>query len=260
MGSIVARSAFIPPRPACLLEELKNLVWLTNRYKHKIPALHIQHTNTEKEEPKYTLLFSHGNAEDLSYIEEWLEELSESLNVNVLAYEYSGYGFSSSEHNTPLTPSEDFCYSDINAAYDYLTKTKNINPQQIVIFGRSLGTGPSVDLASKQQCGGLILQSPLKSAVRVVWDSYFTPLLPIDIFNNISKIGKVKCPVLVVHGDRDAVINVEHGKAIFKAVKTYKEYLWIKGAGHNDMESNHRVELIGAMNKFLAVLGKDPKL
>jgi Esterase/lipase len=116
-----------------------------------------------------TLLYSHANAEDLGIMFGWLKCLARRLNVNILAYDYTGYGESSGE------PSEDACYADIEAAYDYLVNDRNLDPRQILLYGRSVGSGPATYLASKLSIegvpvGGLILECPFKSVYRVVAD------------------------------------------------------------------------------------------
>jgi fermentation-respiration switch protein FrsA (DUF1100 family) len=99
---------------------------------------------------KYTILFSHGNAEDLGDVRTDLLSLQQ-LGFVVLGYDYHGYGTSQG------TPSEPNCYRDIDAAYEYLTVTLKTPPERILVFGRSVGGGPSVDLAARKPCGGLIL-------------------------------------------------------------------------------------------------------
>jgi len=99
----------------------------------------------------------------------WLKCLSRRLNVNILAYDYTGYGESDGE------PSEEACYADIDAAYDHLITFRNLDPKQIVIYGRSVGSGPATYLAAKlseegEQIGGLILECPFKSVFRVIAD------------------------------------------------------------------------------------------
>jgi pimeloyl-ACP methyl ester carboxylesterase len=116
-----------------------------------------------------TLLYSHANAEDLGIMFGWLKCLARRLNVNVLAYDYTGYGESDGE------PSEEACYADIEAAYDYLVNDRKLEPSQIILYGRSVGSGPATYLASKLsiegvQVGGLVLECPFKSVYRVVAD------------------------------------------------------------------------------------------
>ena len=86
-------------------------------------------------------------------------------------------------------------------------------------------------IASQRQVGGLILESTFVSAFRVRTG---IPLLPFDKFNNIAKIRKINCPVLIVHGNDDDLIPVWHGKKLFKKANQPKFNLWIDGAGHND--------------------------
>ena len=129
-------------------------------------------------------------------------EFAKEMNVNVLAYDYEGYGKASG------VPSEKSFYEDIDAAYAFLVDVLKQQPENIVIYGRSIGSGPSCYLAERLAranipVGALILQSPLLSAFRVVFNFRFT--LPGDIFPNIDRISNIRCPFLVVHGTRDEV-------------------------------------------------------
>ena len=127
----------------------------------RIPAVHIQ-----SDERKFTIIYSHGNAEDVGLSLPYLDRLSRRCNCNVLAYEYCGYSIAEGE------PSEKNCYECIDAAYRYLTAGRQsvVDPSSIVLFGRSLGTGPTVDLAARllskttgkgSSLAGVVLQSPL---------------------------------------------------------------------------------------------------
>jgi pimeloyl-ACP methyl ester carboxylesterase len=150
MGNQLSALVFQPPE-ITYTHSRKPLIWLTTRSNRSIPAFYIDR------KAKVTILFSHGNAEDLGNIYEWFLIFSLELNVNLLAYDYEGYG------KTTGSPSELACYEDIDAAYTYLIQTLNQVPENIVLYGRSLGTGPSAYLAerlSKQgvQLGGVILQ------------------------------------------------------------------------------------------------------
>jgi len=152
--------------------------------------------------------------------------------------------------NKYLGPSEEFCYANGEAAYDFLINYEKLEPKNIIPFGRSLGSGPAVELAYRKPVGGLILQSPLLSAFRVVTGP--TPFsLPYDIFCNVDKIQNIKCPVLIVHGQKDAVVPFEHGKRLYEMVKTRKDYLWIDNAGHNDIEYGWRKSFLQSITKFL---------
>ncbi len=88
------------------------------------------------------------------------------------------------------TPSEENCYADIDAAYDYLIRKQRLKPEQIVVYGRSLGSGPSCYLASRKAVGGLVLHSPFTSVYRIVMDLGFT--LVGDKFPNIDRMKTVR--------------------------------------------------------------------
>ncbi len=174
---------------------------------------------------KYTILYSHGNAEDLGDISSVLELLHQS-GFAVLSYDYSGYGTS------PGRPTEQAAYKNIEAAYRYLVHVAKISPSRIIVHGRSVGGGPSVELATQYPVGGLILESTFVSTFRVMTT---IPILPFDRFANLSKLPRVQCPVLVIHGTQDEAIPLWHGEALLAAAPGRKQAVWVQGAGHNDL-------------------------
>src|SRR4029077_17108548 len=127
---------------------------------------------------KFTFLVSHGNAEDLGDDRYWLEDLRRA-GFSIFAYDYEGYGTSEGK------PSEAALYEDEAAAYEYLAVNLNTPPDRIIIFGRSVGTGPATYIAAKRPSAGLILQSPFVSTFRVLTR---IPLLPFDKFPNYKHI------------------------------------------------------------------------
>jgi len=193
---------------------------------------------------RYTILFSHGNGEDMGDVRSDLLHLN-LMGFAVLAYDYHGYGTSEG------APTERHCYADIDAAYDYLTGSLHVPPERIILYGRSIGGGPSVDLAARRPVGGLILESAFTSAAAC---SVLTSVLPGDAFRNIDKIKSVKCPVLVIHGRRDWVVPFRLGKALFEAVPGPKRYLWIERAGHNDLTQVGGEQIDYAIKEFAAWL------
>lgn len=186
----------------------------------KISAVHFPNPQA-----KYTILYSHGNAEDLSGILWVLREIRD-IGFAVFAYDYQGYGTSQG------TPSEYNTYRDIEAACNYLTQELGVPARQIIVYGRSVGGGPSIDLASRQTVGGLVVESSFVSAFRVLTR---IPILPFDKFVNVDKIGKVRSPVLVMHGKADEVVRFWHGEQLFAAANEPKLNFWVDGAGHNDL-------------------------
>lgn len=189
---------------------------------------------------RFTILFSHGNAEDLGTVRWDLKELCDA-GFNVLGYDYRGYGTSGGK------PTERNCYGDIDAAYRHLTETLHVAPSNIIVFGRSVGSGPSVDLASRKPVGGLIIQSGFTSAFRVMthWK-----IAPFDRFDNLAKMPKVKCLVLIMHGTVDTVIPPWHGEKLYESANEPKRVVRIEGADHNDFNEVAGPRLFQAVREF----------
>lgn len=186
----------------------------------EISAVHLHCSDA-----RYTILYSHGNAEDIGHLRPVLEGIR-GMGFSVFAYDYRGYGTSSG------TPSEKIVYQDADAAYDYLTTTLGIPAHRIVALGRSLGGAVAIDLAARRRLGGLIIESSFVTAYRVITH---VPLLPFDKFTSLSKMGTIRCPVLVIHGKKDEVIPFWHGKRLFDEANEPKLYLWVEDGGHNNL-------------------------
>jgi len=171
-----------------------------------------------------TVWYFHGNAEDLGDIEPVLHRLHDA-GFAVFAADYPGYG------RSPGKPTEESVYAAARVARAYLRKELKVPAERTLIFGRSLGGGPAVQMATEERVAGLILSSAFTSAFRVMtrWR-----LLPGDPFQNLPKVGAVGCPVLVMHGREDRVVPFHHGEALFAAAPEPKRSLWVDLAGHND--------------------------
>ncbi|HYC70559.1 MAG TPA: alpha/beta hydrolase [Opitutaceae bacterium] len=175
---------------------------------------------------KHTLLWFYGNGEDLgaleAYVTEWVRR-----GFAVMAVDYRGYGRSGGE------PTEAAAYADAALALDWLKNEKGVPASRIVLMGYSLGSGPAVELATREKVAGLILIAPLVSAYRVMTN---VPLLPGDKFVNVRKIPRIRCPVLILHGTVDRTVPFWHGKKLFELAPEPKRHLWVEGAGHGDLE------------------------
>jgi abhydrolase domain-containing protein 17 len=191
-------------------------------------------------EAKYTILFSHGNAEDIGHTEPFIGYLRDS-GFNVMTYDYRGYGTSEG------TPSEQNAYEDIDVAYRYLTEELRVPPNRIILHGRSLGGAVAVDLASREPVAGLIMESTFTSAFRVVtrWS-----MVPFDRFDSIGKMPRVRSPVLIIHGKRDRTIAFHHGEELFAAAPGVKYSLWTEDAGHNDLFNRTPVLYLKTIKEF----------
>eukprot|EP00188_Purpureofilum_apyrenoidigerum_P004258 Plantae.Rhodophyta-Purpureofilum_apyrenoidigerum.ctg4712.p1 GENE.Plantae.Rhodophyta-Purpureofilum_apyrenoidigerum.ctg4712~~Plantae.Rhodophyta-Purpureofilum_apyrenoidigerum.ctg4712.p1 ORF type:complete len:368 (+),score=43.44 Plantae.Rhodophyta-Purpureofilum_apyrenoidigerum.ctg4712:359-1462(+) len=237
----IRRKVFGDREPLC---ESVPLRWIQTDHNSVIPAVLVKAKNPH--EPKYTWILSHGTSEDLGIVARWAAELSEALGVDVLCYDYTGYGIAGG------TPSEESCYADIRAVYRHLCETCNINPETIIAFGRSLGCGPTIDLAARETLGGVILVSPFLSCLRVVLKTVQAP--PVrnkDMFCNIDKIKLLEAPLMVVHGKQDKLIPIRHGQELFRRAQNRCRALWIETADHNDVESCHRELVLSRYATFI---------
>jgi hypothetical protein len=181
------------------------------------------------EDSKGAILFSHGNAGNIA---DRLESIAifRDLGFNVLAYDYGGYG------NSTGKPTEKRCYQDIHAMYDWLAKERNIPAERIILFGRSLGAGPTCQLATEVNVAGVVIESTFTSVPDRGREIF--PFLPVTLmsknrFNNLSKVPSFLSPVLVVHSQYDTTIPYHHGRALYEAAKEPKYFLEIQG-DHNE--------------------------
>ena len=176
-----------------------------------------------------TVLFCHGNAGNISHRLETAAFLV-AEGYNALLFDYRGYGQSDG------SPSEVNAYKDAAVAYHWLKTEKGLEPDQIVIFGRSLGGAVAVDLASHVPCRALVLESTFSSAADMAGDLF--PLIPIRwllryAFDSQAKIGLVRAPLLVVHSPTDEIVPFAFGRRLFEGANEPKQFLEISG-GHNE--------------------------
>jgi len=228
------------PQPSSY-KDSREILKLRSTNGNAISALYLPNPSAS-----FTLLVSHGNAEDLGDDRDWLEGLR-SAGFNVFAFDYQGYGTSQGR------PTEKGAYDDENAAYDYVTGTLKTPSNRVIIFGRSVGSGPAVHVAARRPAAGLILQSPFLSAFRVVTR---IPLLPFEKFPNAKDIRKVRCPVLIIHGTNDEVIGFWHGQRLFELANQPKYFVAIEGARHNDLDMIAGVRYPKEFQTFAASLAK----
>lgn len=242
MGASLNKVVFQPPDATYTKDP--NLIWLHTSEHEVIPAFFIDR------DAKLTLLFSHANAEDLGMIIQYFREVSHILEVNIFAYEYTGYGMSTGE------PHEAAIYADIEAAFKYLRDVIGIPWQEIVLYSRSIGSGPAIHLATRTPVRAVVLQSPLLSVFRVAFSSRFT--WPGDMFANVDKIGKVRCPVFIIHGNKDEIIPFWHGEDLHRNCRKHCQYppFWVQDGGHNNLEIVARQPFYEQFTQFLQWLDK----
>jgi fermentation-respiration switch protein FrsA (DUF1100 family) len=179
------------------------------------------------------ILYFHGNAGDLNGWKFVTEDFT-ALGYNILIIDYRGYGKSSG------SISEQGFYADAEATHSYLLQSKHFQANQIIIYGRSIGTGVAVELASRHGARALVLESPYTSLGSLANEKlpFFFPSLYLRFnFNNLKKIGNITCPVVLVHGTKDELIPAAHSQKLMKAITSEKKLFLIEGGGHNDLNS-----------------------
>jgi fermentation-respiration switch protein FrsA (DUF1100 family) len=179
-------------------------------------------------QPLATLLFCHGNAGNVSHRLENVYHLLRS-GFQVLLFDYRGYGHSSGE------PSEAGLYRDAAAAWAHLVKRGDTADTPRIIFGRSLGGAVAVELATRVQADGLVVESTftsIRTLARLVFPLPL-PELPVK-YDSLSKVAGITMPLLAIHGKRDELIPYADGQLLFEAAPEPKVWYPIPGAGHND--------------------------
>jgi fermentation-respiration switch protein FrsA (DUF1100 family) len=212
------RMIFLPPESS--YEQGPGVLKIKTTGGAVISAVYLCEPNSE-----FTILYSHGNAEDIGDLRELFEMFREE-GYSVLGYDYRGYGTSTgrvSERNS---------YEDVEAVYEYLVRDLNVPAEKIIALGRSVGGAVATNLAGEKEVAGLILESPFTTAFRVITR---VPLVPFDKFRNIDKIKNVRCPVLIIHGKADRIVPFGHGEKLYREANEPKLKFWVDGAGHNDL-------------------------
>ncbi|XP_020114613.1 protein ABHD17C isoform X2 [Ananas comosus] len=204
VSDVAARFAFFPPDPPTYSikrdeingriaaagvprDQSMDVIALETRRGNRIVAFYLRNPSA-----RLTVLYSHGNAADLGQLYDLFAQLKVNLRVNLMGYDYSGYGASTGK------PSEANTYADIEAVYQCLETEYGISQEDLILYGQSVGSGPTLHLAARlPRLRGVILHSAILSGLRVVCHVNFN--FCFDIYKNINKIKKVKCPVLVIH-------------------------------------------------------------
>lgn len=161
--------------------------------------------------------------------------------------EYPGYGIYEGE------PSAARILEDCEIVFDYTVNTCDIKPENIILFGRSIGSGPATYLAARRPIKALILMSPYTSIRNVVKGLFGEVIqyLVAERFRNIDEIEKVQSPVFIVHGKRDKIIPYSHSKELAAKVKEGKIECWFpQYMDHNSYEV--LVDIVMPMQNFLA--------
>lgn len=185
----------------------------------------------EQPQRRMTLLWFHGNAGNITSRYGVIERLVE-LPVEVFIVDYRGYGRSEG------SPSEQGLYADARAAWDYLTRERGIPSANIVLFGDSLGGAVAIDLATRVEPAGLVVQSTFTSIRDMAAE--VMPFVPGFILrtkmDSLSKIASVRAPVLFIHSSADEMVPYRFGRQLYDAAPAPKQFYEVKGASHNETD------------------------
>ncbi len=198
-------------------------------------------------ESKKVILWFHGNAENIGYGLVQMRTLAK-VGANILAVDYRGYGRSEGR------PSESGVYRDADAAYDYLVKERGFRPDDIVLYGHSLGGAVAINMASRRPCGGLIVQSSFTNARAMTREIFALPLveyLVMSRFDSERRIRNLHVPVFIVHGTADDVVPIAMGERLFAAASEPKRFYRMEGAGHNNLVEAGGEGFIACLKEFL---------
>lgn len=192
------------------------------------------------------ILFLHGNAQEV-YSWSLVHRDLKPLECRMLLIDYHGYGKSGGE------PHEKGLYLDGEAALRWLAGN-GVPPEKTVVFGKSLGGAVACEIARDRPLRALILESTFTSLSSVARKLF--PFLPRGVplgetYGSLEKIGRARCPVLVIHGERDELIPMEEGLELYRAAPEPKELYLVPGAGHNDVSLVAGEEYVRRIGSFL---------
>jgi uncharacterized protein len=196
-----------------------------------VPGAVLDALHFTQPDPRGLVFFLHGNAGDLST---WTTGIAfyRKVNYDLFIIDYRGYGKS-----TGFIKSEAQLHADVRAAWDAIAPRYRSRNLPVVIYGRSLGTGLAAYLAREVNPALLVLVTPYTSLAAAAVRAY--PFVPESILKYPLRtdaiIGEVKCPVLLVHGDRDALIPLSDSEQLRVLARPPAELLVVAGAGHNDI-------------------------
>lgn len=229
--------------------------WMARGQNCQVPVVWLRGSRdvAEGDSPPLVLLHCHANATDIGVMMGNYLELSDFLGVDVVGFEYTGYGDSQGAMRTSNI------FDDVVAAYDFVVSS-GVPSSRILVYGQSIGSAPACYLASFKPVGGLVLHSPIASGLQVIdpkpggccQPSCF--LCCFDVFRNDWRIGKVRCPVLIMHGQRDEVVpfcNATKLRDRCKRSENCQTY-FNPNAGHNNFVESDRQGYFREMQSFVS--------
>ena len=198
---------------------------------------------------EHTIVWVHGNGGNISHRIPGLKNLYDNTKYNIFIFDYRGYGKSDG------SVSESGSYQDSFSATEFLNKTYSIEPNQLILFGKSLGCAIACEIAAKINPLALLLESPFTSARNMA--KFRFPFMPgieyliSDKFNTCAKINQLNCPIMFIHGDSDRTIPIKMAITLYKSYQYSKFFLEANGAGHNNIEQVLGISYFEQIESFI---------
>lgn len=206
---------------------------------HEVSALFLANDEADR-----IIFYHHGNGEDLGRIQGRLQLLREQ-GFAVFAWDYPGYGTSTGR------PTESSIMQAARAGMDYITQELGFAGEQVILYGRSLGGGPAVQLAVDFPVAGVILEGTFTSTFRVMTR---VRLLPWDIFDNLSRIDQIDAPLLIIHGNLDHTVPYSHAAQLYERASQPKTFVTVDTGGHNNLVEDFAEIYWEAIHSFIQSL------
>ncbi len=199
-----------------------------------------------KEGARGVLLFCHGNAGNIGHRLESIQ-LFNRLGLEIFIFDYRGYGASEGK------PTEQGTYWDAEAVWRHIVKERQVGPDKVIVFGRSLGGGIAAWLAARHSPGALILESTFTSLSDIAAARYW--FMPVKLlmrlkYDTADHLRRVNCPILIVHSRDDEAISFSHGQRLYEIAPEPKRFLEIAGT-HNEGPTTSGVLYEEGLNKFI---------
>lgn len=204
------------------------------------------------ESSKSVVLYAHCNGLDIGRVDDFLQELSQDLQISIVAFDYPSYGL------TKGVATEQSCMDSIWKVYDFLVVT-GFQPENIILYGSSIGTGPCVRLAATLSrmnvvLGGCLLQTPFTSVVGVASSILERFIVNANIFCSLDYIHFIDCKVLILHGTADTLVPYQHSQKLKRRmIRAGKDcnLITLKHATHSSIESNHYREIVSSLLQLM---------
>lgn len=215
-------------------------IWISTSQGEQVERLHGWWIPAEQSDALVMLYFHHNATNIGANVSQALQ--FHKLGYSIFLFDYRGFGQSEGAF-----PTEPQLYEDAQAAWNYLTQERKISPNQLIIYGHSVGGAIAIDLAAKHPEGSaLIVQSSFTSMRDMTKRFGLYWVLPVEFllrqrFDSLEKMQFVKMPVLVITGTEDLQIPVVMGERLYKAAPESKQLIVIQGGGHdNHLSKQHR--------------------